>query len=690
MKKRQTLQQIAYICIMAVVFSFLTIACDEENNSDIKPDTEKIGKVEFDIDLNNGNDKYTVENETPINVEAGDTLSVSIGQTATYKDPNGETYTVEPKATIDLFIQTDTVYTKDIKELTTLANTNTKSTTDGSNPTRHNTTRHFTIGTQEVKFNLMYETYNYVNSASQAIEMPYIKINHAVFGTAKTGSAPQPAITIRKVSLTRASISESNIFEVNAQFSVGIETVNTKEVDKRTIIFNAKYIAVVENVTELDGIIEYTVDGSVDKLITNNVVTPEAPFIIELQQKSYFAATDTVIGICNPIARLSVLATGSTAFAASLDSLLLFESTTPQISNEGENPARTTARYLFNAGGGQSFEFETIHDVFAYDESEPLPYLIFGEPTKTDINVTELGHSANVTTHDTTFYKVETKFNIPVKSVNARTPVDKTLNFTVEYIGGVVTAIDSVTYRKDFLFFEESYNLPDRVVYAVYRDIHYSDGTIKSDSTYSTTRAFIEEDINFAYGENVTYTNNEQTTGYITLGKMVFPFEVDCPYFQGLAPQHNHVHARRIEVPDPSLVTMTGHGSNLLYEVYNFSEYRHIQTKEFFDEDNPIEGWYFIKTRNYRQFFYYYNEKQMFYTEIEYGVYTHFLYIDGRIIDFLDFIPQIDTKAIVYKDYEENESRGKAKLIKHQYTGSFLGKEVNVIATDTFYVAKKQ
>ena len=694
MKKRQTLQQIAYTCIMAVVFSCLTIACDEENNSDIKPGTEKIGKVEFDIDLNNGNDEYTVENETPINVEAGDTLSVSIGQTATYKDPNGETYTVEPKATIDLFIQTDTVYTKDIKELTTLANTNTKSTTDGSNPTRHNTTRHFTIGTQEVKFNLMYETYNYVNSASQAIEMPYIKVNHAIFGVAKTHdvpNAPQPAITIKKVSPTRTSISDTNIFEVNAQFSVGIETVNTKEVDKRTIIFNAKYIAVVENVTELDGIIEYTVDGSVDKLTTNNVVTPEAPFIIELQQKSYFAATDTVIGICNPIARLSVLATNSITFTTSLDSLLLFESATPQTSIDGENPARTTSKYIFNAGGGRSIEFETMHDVFAYDENEPLPYLMFGEPTKTDINLTELGHSKNVTAADTTFYKIETVFNVPVKSVNAKNPIDETLKFTVEHIGGVVTEIDTVIYHKDFLFFEAEYNLPDRVIYAVYRDIHYSNGTVKSDSTYSPCVMFLVQRDNFAYDadaeiQNVFYANEQQTTGYMTLGTMVFPFKIDCTYRQGLAPQSNHVHARYTQVPDPSLITMRGSGSvELDVGADDFSNYRHENTNEYFNANNPQDGWYYIKRRNYSRFHFYYNKVEIFNTEIEYGAYTLFLYIDGRIIDFLDFLPQIEDKDIVYENYDTYGDWGKTKIIKHQYTGTFLGKEINVILSDTFY-----
>ena len=736
MKKKNLFWQIVHMCIIAVVFSCFAVACGEENELPVKPDIEQVGEVEFEIEFDFGGNKENSGSEgsegtegsegsetpggedkpdkpsnpneevgsssSPVNVETGDTLSVVVSQNSSYKDPDGSVYSVEPKASIELFAEIDTVYAKDVKTLTTISkNTDVKTTTSGSNPVCYNTAQVFTIGTQEVKFDLMHEIYTYVNSASQAIEMPYIKVNEASFGTANANNSQKSnsssAITIKKVGLTRASISETNTFEVNVQFNVELEAVHTKKEAKKSVSFNVKYMAVVEDVTELDGVIEYTVDGSVNELTTSNVVTPKEPFVVEINQKSYFAASDTTVGVCNPVAKLSMFASCDTVFVASLDSLKNFESTTPQTSKEGENPVRTTSKYIFNAGGGQSFEFETMYDVFAYDENEDLPYFMFGEPTKSSVKVTALEQTRAIV-HDTAFYKVETVFSVPVKSVNAKNTIDKTLNFTVEHIGGVVTTteyleLDTVIYRKDFLFFDASYNLPDRVVYVVYRDFCYTNGTVKTDSIYSLTYPYIQQIDNIMVGDRVTYTNDEQTLGYITLGSdstVVFPFETNCSYKEGSDPQYNHIHARRVEVPDPTLVYTEGYGKGELDRVYDFSKYRHDETREYFDENNPLDGWYFIKTKHFDHFDYIYNKENICFTEIEYGVYTLFLYIDGRIIDFFDFVPNIEFKVFPDEYYRENETRGLAKLMKYQYSGSFLGKDVNVIATDTFYMPKKE
>ena len=88
------------------------------------------------------------------------------------------------------------------------------------------------------------------------------------------------------------------------------------------------------------------------------------------------------------------------------------------------------------------------------------------------------------------------------------------------------------------------------------------------------------------------------------------------------------------------------------------------KTKEYFNANNPQDGWYFIWRRNFSRFNFYYNKVKLFYATIEYGAYTLFLYIDGRIIDFLDFLPQIEDKDIVYENYDTYGDWGKTKIIK--------------------------
>ena len=907
MKTKNLLRQMVHMCIIVVVTISMSFSCVEpEPDFPVNPNTEQVGEVEFDLDLgfgggenpggsedpgnigNTGNSDQEIGSASnPVNVESGDTLSVTVTQTSSYKDPDGTIYSVEPKASIELFAKIDTIYAKDVETLISInGKPNVKTTTTGSNPVCHNTVQTFMIGNQEVEFDLMHEIYTYVNSAAQAIEMPYIKVNQANFGTAnatdgKKSNTSSP-ITLKRVSLTRASIVESNTFEVNVNFNLDLEAVNTKTPATKNVSFNVKYVAVVEDVTELDGMLEYVVEGSASELSENNFVTPKVPFLMELKQKSYFASSDTTVGVCNPIARFSMHALCDTVFVTELDLLSLFVADDPITSVEGENPIKNTSKYVFNAGGGQSFEIETMYEVFAYDDSEELPYLMFGTPTKKSVNVTavnqtratvgdtafykvvtefsvpvksvnaknaidktlnftvehvgcvvsqielegmleyvvegstnELSENNYVTpkvpflvelkqksylssskttfgtcnpiakfsmhalcdtvfvteldslslfvadepitsvegenpiknaskyvfnagggqsfeiesmyevfayngeelpylmfgeptkksvsvtpitqtravVRDTAFYKVVTEFSVPVKSVNAKNAIDKTLNFTVEHVGGVVTTTDvveliDITYRKDVLFYEASYNLPDRTAKVVYRDRNYSDGTVLTDTIYSGTSEFAPASIHVAEigtSERINFSDNhyafvvDKDTFHLHLDRS--ETNIDRVY------QSTVKHSMKLDKIDMNTFGYLASSSNK-GDIYDYSLYKNAISRELFDESAPEDGWYFqYITNDYHKNFYP-NDIPVFMSVVRVSFYAYFLYIDDKIIDFIEYAPKLEKIKENAVFCEENETRGEALVFKTGLKGTFLDRDINIMTVDTFYVAK--
>ena len=716
MKTKNLLRQMVHMCIIVVVTISMSFSCVEpEPDFPVNPNTEQVGEVEFDLDLgfgggenpggsedpgnigNTGNSDQEIGSASnPVNVESGDTLSVTVTQTSSYKDPDGTIYSVEPKASIELFAKIDTIYAKDVETLISInGKPNVKTTTTGSNPVCHNTVQTFMIGNQEVEFDLMHEIYTYVNSAAQAIEMPYIKVNQANFGTAnatdgKKSNTSSP-ITLKRVSLTRASIVESNTFEVNVNFNLDLEAVNTKTPATKNVSFNVKYVAVVEDVTELDGMLEYVVEGSASELSENNFVTPKVPFFMELKQKSYFASSDTTVGVCNPIAKFSMHALCDTVFVTELDSLSLFVADEPITSVEGENPIKNASKYVFNAGGGQSFEIESMYEVFAYN-GEELPYLMFGTPTKKSVSVTPITQTRAVV-RDTAFYKVVTEFSVPVKSVNAKNAIDKTLNFIVEHVGGVVTTTDvveliDITYRKDVIFYEASYNLPDRTAKVVYRDRNYSDGTVLTDTIYSGTSEFAPASIHVAEigtSERINFSDNhyafvvDKDTFHLHLDRS--ETNIDRVY------QSTVKHSMKLDKIDMNTFGYLASSSNK-GDIYDYSLYKNAISRELFDESAPEDGWYFqYITNDYHKNFYP-NDIPVFMSVVRVSFYAYFLYIDDKIIDFIEYAPKLEKIKENAVFCEENETRGEALVFKTGLKGTFLDRDINIMTVDTFYVAK--
>ena len=452
MKKNHSTLWKAWLKVAACAFFALAMACsDEGGEGDMPTPTpppvpdNTTGSIDFNL---KGEDGNSLSTQQPVQVGSEEGLELVISQKSSYTDPNGQVYTCEPKASITLEVKTDTVYAKDLKELTAISGTPGKQTeSSGTNPVKKQTLQSFSIGGQDVVFDLSHEIYTYTNSKQKKIEMPYISVGEAKFGkgeAAESKSASSP-VTLRSLAMSRASLTDSTLYEVNAKFNLELATVNTQESQKQTLNFDVKYLAVVENVTELTPVLEYDLEqteynlkGGEEKIVT-------------LEQVSKFANGDEAVYSGQPQASVSLKAEKAMVFVSSVDELkALIDTEDAQTAQEGSNPITHTYQKKF-ATKNQSFELATSYQVgFTQETGEEMPYLKVNEPELIGIEATAKGSRASV--NDTTYYDVKATFAVELEGVNLKEEHKQTLTFTVDYEGAVVNTIPltpSLAYTLD-------------------------------------------------------------------------------------------------------------------------------------------------------------------------------------------------------------------------------------------------
>ena len=257
------------------------------------------GSVEFEISNENGGNSGESTTE-PAVATTSEPLEMTISQTSSYTDPDGTVYECEPKAEIVIKANLDTVFVKDIKSLTVVSDdVNVTTSKDGENPVTHTTKQSFDIGGQKVEFDLAYEVYTYVNSQKQNIEMPYIKLNDANFGSAESVDVKSAnAVKLSNVSIrplkpaTRTiEVTDSTEYEVTARFNLEAETANLATTTKKTISFEVVYVGVVTETTTYPGA-EYSykltdVDGN-ELSNTSFTVAPNETFELKFNQTSSY------------------------------------------------------------------------------------------------------------------------------------------------------------------------------------------------------------------------------------------------------------------------------------------------------------------------------------------------------------------------------------------------------------------
>ena len=464
---------------VAVCAAFgLLMACSD-NGGENEPSTPtptptptpgtSVGTIDFSLKTEDGTSLPT---QGPVQVESQQGLELVISQKSSYTDPNGKVYTCEPKASIALEASLDTVYAKDIKALTTI-NGNPKAQTgqSGSNPVKKTTQQVFSIGEQDIFFDLAHEIYTYTNSKQQKIEMPYILVGQAKYGdgTATESKAASSPITLRSLSLSRASVTDSTLYEVDAKFSLEVSTVNTKESQKQTLNFEVGYLAVVENVTELTGVVEYTLDQ------TDMVIQGGEEATVTLEQQSKFMNGEETVYESRPQASLSLKAANAQVFVGAVEELTaLIDTEDARTKQEGSNPTTQSFQKRW-ATKNQSFDWTTAYQVCYAETGEEMPYLKVNEPKLVGIEATE--KASRVSINDTVYYDVKATFEVELEAQNVSEAQKQTLTFVVDYEGAVVKTLP-LTPALDYTLKQTAYNVQggEDVEIAIRQQARYLNG----------------------------------------------------------------------------------------------------------------------------------------------------------------------------------------------------------------------
>ena len=446
MRTKNFMWQMMSRYIIAMVVVFVCSAC-EPPVPPIDPVNPDFGEVEFVIDFshnnesgedNENNNKGDGTAESPLEVTEEEPLDVVVTQESSYTDPDGSVYTCEPKASVGVYALESRVYAKDIEALTKISeNIEVNTTTSGDNPVLYSTEQVFAIGGQKVVFNLSHEVFTYVNSQDKQIEMPYIKVNEANFGYGAANDsemtrAKKSPISLRALNLTRASITDEVEFEVSARFSVELEGVNTKSEQSKSIEIEIKYIGIVENVTELDGLLTYDIDSSSE----NYEVSDSGELVLTINQVGTFSNDGESIYSAEPKAYVK-LNVAETVCSVGSEELLekIVQSGNVETSKNGENPIVNVCRKAFDANG-KKINFETSYEVYKIDENDNIPYLEIGEPYLVGVEIVGQDETrADIV--ETRYYDVKAKFEVKLIGKNVNVPIEDTVEFVVNYQGVV-------------------------------------------------------------------------------------------------------------------------------------------------------------------------------------------------------------------------------------------------------------
>lgn len=683
---------------------------DPDPTPGVDPDN---GEVTFVITNENGNG--TGSTDSPAEVAHGDTLSMVISQKSSYTDSDGKVFTCEPEATISLYAAMDTVYAQNEDLLTKIEeDSDVVTSKEGENPVRNLIKQTINVGPQTIKADLDYEVYTYINKAQQAIEMPYAKLNEISLGspsadeegadaqqTRAEANITKAVVTLTPLAQTRAVVSDTTLYNVNVLLYEDVEIENAKDQTTQQIVISVNYIGAVvtsmENPDEDNGTVSFEIsaeggDGQ-GTSASPYVVSAGNTFNLQISQRSSYTDLDWSVYECEPQASVSLYAEQDIIYAESLEQLTsLAGDADVTSSQDGTNPVSHTLTQVFNVGG-QSIHFDLGYEVYTYTNQAntevEMPYIRVNEAgyqgtqtqNQTAVRAAVRGAtvsatpSTRATVSDTTLYDVTVRFNLELESVNAAETSNQTIAFAVTYPGAVITETEvdepdlvSVEYRTGYVWEEAHDNLPLLYYATVYRDRHYSNGDVITDTfvdaghmvskipSTSFSRPSIREDRN----SGLQYILNE-------FSDIVKNDSVTICSINTIVPD---ISTLTIEVfqdeylTDPA-GTWDAYNVSKLYDVNEFISADDVPSNGNWQTSSLETGWYF-KDIQYRKSLRLLDSKHNNYYIDAYilglRVYDQFLVIDGRLIDFLEYQPQYN-----FNLKSENTSEG----LVHTFECSF-------------------
>ena len=593
--------------------------------------------------------EMTFEIETPDQVTVDGPLDMTIVQTSSYTDPDGTVYECSPKATVSVAALKDTVFVTDIRQLTAVGESAAPQTSEeGDSPVTHTINQAFEVGGQTVEFDLAYEVYTYVNSKKQNVEMPYVKLNPADLGSAdaadtKGSSAVKLSdITVRPLSSATRSITvtDSTAYEVTVRFNLEAETANLAETSKQSIPFEVVYVGVVTQTSTYPGA-EYSYelkDGEGNALTgTEFTVEPGATFQLHLSQHSSYTDQNGAV------------------------------TATPEAWTKIKSPETIAINNVDELA-------DHVGDILIetrYDELEGnMPYYTLGEVTFLgDVKTEEVSRSEDGKTQ---LYKATATCTQKAYPVNIEDGKQLEFTYTVSYLGEISARLINVEYKQEVIWEEAHDNIYTNSQIVVTRTATYSDGSIDETKFYSTK--------NFIQG--VTSRDKKDNTG-----------EIEYTTYERIKDGDKTIATCATGVPDLEHFVYEGADEEDLYielpdyegPVGVWSEYKHQDTKELYNEGVRTEGFY-GKQFGYRSAIVglyrgdkRYNLRQY---KIDLIYKDRFCCIDGKLFtcEPLEHTHRWSVETI------ETPNRGTCALHKLEADVTWLGRDFYFAVVDTVYV----
>lgn len=695
--KTKTFLWRAMLGCMAALAMCLCSACEEDAPTpEPTPDKPTTGEVNFTIDLPGGSGSGTTS--SPVAVTNGEALNLEITQTSSYTDPNGQVITREPKATIALEVQLDTVVAKDLASLTKVADvSDVKTTTSGSSPVRHQTVQKLKVGGQEIDFDLAYEIYTLTNSVSEKVEMPYIKLNPAKFGSANTteetpegrAAIAVSAIKVRPLAMSRAhTVTDSTMYEVEVRFNIGLESVNTKESNAQALEFSATYVGVVETTTTME---DPTVNLSYAWDVKSGTTSTASPFVqtkgqdMELWLTQTSVYTDEYFNrfISEPKAQIKISAVRDTVWATSVDELTTLVETSGEVSDVS-SATQTFAVGEKNISIDWSYEAAAVPDGINVE----MPYYKLSAVKLKNVSHRKLEDSNTAMSEkNVDAYEITATFS---QTATAKSSIgDFSQSFEVEYvvtyIGALEVKLVDVKYNRRYEWYEAHDNLPLRNCYIIERTLVYSNGESKMEE-YRSGNYMV--DINCAtddiYGSDTYYKYPLDNGEYINF----------APNMLIQSDDYHTIYGTKTGVPD--LNKLSHRISEDAYNSPNGPEhwplYKIFGTDTTFGTENHVQGWYIRWVVHNRVLSIMYED----YTEMDYGIcrcrlnpgfIDRFFYFadTDTVIDFNDMRMTREYNVTV----EETQiPEGPARIYKHECNAKYLGRDFYIATVDTVYQNK--
>lgn len=637
---------------------------------------------------------------SPVIVRGGDELNLEITQTSNYTDPNGQVITRGPKAIIALEVQLDTVVAKDLASLTKVNDvSDIKTTTSGTSPVRHQTAQKLEVGGQEIAFDLAYEVYTFTNSANEKIEMPYIRLNPAKFGSANSTEETSrgrtviavSAVKVRPMAMSRAqTVTDSTMYEVEVRFNIGLESVNTKESDSQALEFSAKYVGIVETTTTLE---DPKVELSHAWEVKSGTNSTASPFVQTKGQDMELWLTQTSVYTdeycnrytCEPKAKIKISTVGDTVWASSVDEL------TKLVETSGDVSDATLATQIFSVGT-KNISIDWSYEKAAAPDGVDveMPYYKLSPVKLKNVSQKKLeGNNTATSENNVDAYEITATFAQTATATSSIGSFSQSFDveYVVTYVGALEVKLVDVKYNRRYEWYEAHDNLALRSCYIIERELVYSNGETKKEEYRSGNYA-----VDLLAGTDNPKSSFEYTEVPLENGD-IMTFK---QYRTILNDEGTHaICGSKTGVPDLNKITfqLEEERFNDTFGPEYWSLYKIFGTNISFGEEDHIQGWYVRAVIHYRCMRLDYEDysgrlgHMIRRYELDTGFTDRFYYFEDTdtVIDFTDMQMKRDYSFSV-EDIVIPE--GPAKVYKHECKAHYLGKDFYNTTVDTVYQYK--